>query len=156
MEEIVYGIATILFIGGIIGSVIPMLPGPVVTYGGLIILYWFTSLDISLENIWWLGVISIVISILDYYIQIWGVKRMGGGKGAITGTLIGTIVGLFFTPLGMLLGAFVGAFIGAYVEVKEEGKALKIAFGALVGFITGIILKLSFSIYVIYHVLTLL
>ena len=156
MEEIVYGIATILFIGGIIGSVIPMLPGPVVTYGGLIILYWFTSLDISLENIWWLGVISIVISILDYYIQIWGVKRMGGGKGAITGTVIGTIVGLFFTPLGMLLGAFVGAFIGAYVEVKEEGKALKIAFGALVGFITGIILKLSFSIYVIYHVLTLL
>jgi len=156
MEEIVYGIATILFIGGIIGSVIPMLPGPVFTYGGFIILYWFTSLDISLENIWWLGVITIVISILDYYIQIWGVKRMGGGKGAITGTLIGTIVGLFFTPLGMLLGAFVGAFIGAYVEAKEEGKALKIAFGALVGFITGIILKLSFSIYVIYHVLTLL
>ena len=73
MEEIVYGIAAILFIGGIIGSVIPMLPGPVFTYGGLIILYWFTSLDISLENICWIGVVTVVISILDYYIQIWGV-----------------------------------------------------------------------------------
>ena len=81
--------------------------------------------------------------------QIYGVKKAGGGKYAIRGSVLGMLLGFFlFPPFGILVGAFIGAYIGAKIEMDEN--AIKIAFGALWGFILGTLLKLSISVYIIY------
>ena len=144
---ILIGVGCLLLLG-VIGSIIPILPGPLLSYIALL-LYHFSINRIEDDSLIWMGIAVIVISILDYFLQIYGVKQAGGGKYAIRGSVVGILLGVFlFPPFGILIGAFIGAFIGAKIEMKNN--AVKIAFGALWGFIIGTILKLCFSIYVVY------
>jgi len=144
---ILIGVGCLLLLG-VIGSIIPILPGPLLSYIALL-LYHFSINRIEDDSLIWMGIAVIVISILDYFLQIYGVKQAGGGKYAIRGSVVGILLGVFlFPPFGILIGAFIGAFIGAKIEM--ENNAVKIAFGALWGFIIGTILKLCFSIYVVY------
>ena len=86
---------------------------------------------------------------LDYWLQVYGVHKFGGGKKATNGTIIGMLLGLFFPPIGIILGPFIGAYIGARMDDSVQNP-LKVALGALLGFLTGTILKLGISIYIIY------
>ena len=141
----------ILLLLGLIGSVIPALPGPPLSYLGLLLSHFFIS-KIEVDFIFWLAVLVVFVSVLDYYLQIYGVKKAGGGKYAIRGSLVGMLSGIFlFPPFGILVGAFVGAYIGAKIEASSN--EVKIAFGALWGFIAGTILKLCTSCYIIYILL---
>ena len=155
MEEITYILSALLLLGGLVGSVIPVLPGPLLTYLGALVLYWFTTVPFSSTDIWVMGGVAFLVFIGDYLFQVLGVKKLGGGKMAVRGTIVGTIVGLFFTPIGILIGAFLGAFIGARTETDDDEKAFKIALGAMLGFLLGTCLKLTFSIYMIYYLIDL-
>ena len=145
-----------IFLVGISGSIVPGIPGPFITYMGIVLLYWTTDLPISGEMMWVLGGLMVISTIGDYVLQVLGVKKLGGGKNAIRGTIIGTIVGLLFTPVGIILGALIGAFIGASSETDSDTQALKVTLGAFIGFILGTVVKLVYSIYVIYYMITLL
>ena len=82
----------------------------------------------------------------------YGVRKAGGGKYAIRGSIVGILLGIFlFPPFGILVGAFIGAFIGAKMETDRN--EIKIAFGAVLGFIAGTILKVCTSVYIIYIIL---
>ena len=155
MEEIAYILSTLLLLGGVIGSIIPILPGPLLTYAGALVLYWFTDLPFSTTDVWVMGGVTLVVFAGDYLLQVLGVKKLGGGKMAVRGTIVGTLIGMFFTPIGILIGAFIGAFLGARTETEDDGKALKIAIGSMVGFLLGTALKLTFAIYMIYYLIDL-
>jgi uncharacterized protein YqgC (DUF456 family) len=88
--------------------------------------------------------IAVAIFILDNIIPVLGVKKFGGGKASIIGSSIGLIIGiLFLGPFGLLIGPFSGAFIGELiVNFNDKKGALKAAYGALIGFFTGVFLKL--------------
>ena len=136
-----------LLILGLIGSFLPILPGPPLSYIGLLI-YHFFIYKINEKLIFWIGLFIVLVTIFDYILQIYGVKRAGGSKIAIRGSVIGMLLGLFLLPpFGILIGAFLGAFIGA--RIASDKNELKIAFGALWGFILGTILKLCISLYII-------
>ena len=138
----------VLLLFGLIGSVIPALPGPPLSYLGLLLSHFFIS-KMEVDFIFWLAVLVVFVTVLDYYLQIYGVKKAGGGKYAIRASLVGMLLGIFlFPPFGILVGAFVGAYIGAKIE--ENSNEVKIAFGALWGFIAGTILKLCTCFYIIY------
>jgi hypothetical protein len=156
MEEIAYILSTILLLAGVVGSIIPILPGPILTYLGALVLYWFTDLPFSSTDIWIMGGVTLVVFVGDYLLQVLGVKKLGGGKMAVRGTIVGTLIGMFFTPIGILVGAFLGAFLGARTETDDEGKALKIALGSMVGFLLGTVLKLTFALYMIYYLIDLI
>lgn len=133
---------------GVIGSVIPAIPGPPLSYVGLLLSHFFIN-ELDADFVLWIGVAVVVITVLDYWLQVYGVKKAGGGKFAIRGSVVGMILGIFlFPPFGILIGAFVGAYIGAKME--ESKNEVKIAFGALWGFIAGTVLKLCTSLYIIY------
>ena len=141
----------ILLLLGLIGSIIPALPGPTLSYLGLLLSHFFIS-KMDVDFIFWLAVLVFFVTVLDYYLQIYGVKKAGGGKYAIRGSLVGMLSGIFFfPPFGILVGAFFGAYIGAKIEANSN--EVKIAFGALWGFISGTILKLCTSFYIIYILL---
>ncbi|QVY65280.1 DUF456 domain-containing protein [Polaribacter sp. Q13] len=138
---------------GIIGSFLPILPGPLTSWIGLLLLHFtkiipmdWTFLGITLG-------LAILIWILDYFIPAMGTKRFGGTKYGVYGTTIGLIVGLLSPiPFGMLVGTFLGALIGELLyDSKDTNRALKASFGAFIGFLASTTIK--FSISVIYFVL---
>ena len=151
MEILIIIIIGIFLLLGVIGSVIPTLPGPPLSYIALLLYHFFIN-TINGDSLLWIGVVVVVVTILDYYLQIYGVKKAGGGKYAIRGSVVGMLLGIFFfAALGILVGAFIGAYIGAKMEASKH--EVKIAFGALWGFISGTILKLCTSFYIIYILL---
>lgn len=133
---------------GILGSLLPALPGPPISWIGLLLLYLSPGME---KNYWVLGitlVIAIIITILDYIIPAKGTKRFGGSKYGIWGTNIGLIVGIFAPiPFGFIIGPFVGAFIGELLyDRKDSTRATKAAIGSFLGFLTGTFIKLLVTI----------
>ncbi|MCH3882859.1 MULTISPECIES: DUF456 domain-containing protein [Tenacibaculum] len=139
---------------GIIGSFLPVLPGPLTSWIGLLLLH---STKVYPMDWTFLGItlaIAILIWILDYFIPAMGTKKFGGTKFGVYGTTIGLFIGFFFipVPLGMLIGAFLGAFIGELMyDGKDTNRALKASFGAFLGFLASATIK--FSIAAVYFVL---
>ena len=138
---------------GLIGSFLPVLPGPLTSWLGLLILY-FTS--IVPMNYTFLGItlaIAILIWILDYIIPAIGTKRFGGSIYGVYGTTIGLLIGLLSPiPFGILIGAFLGAFIGEMLHDKKNTKrAFKASIGSLLGLITSATIK--FTVALVYAVL---
>ena len=129
---------------GIIGSFIPVLPGPTMSWIGLLLLH----LTKAVENNWWfLGItlaVAILVFALDYIIPVVGTKKFGGSKSGMIGTTIGLLVAIFFPILGIfgiVIWPFVGAYIGEMTHNKDSKNATKAAFGSFLGFLTGTFLK---------------
>ena len=140
----------LLMIGGLAGSVLPMLPGIPLSYVGILLLHFTSLVDFSPTFlIVWL-LIVIIVQVLDYLIPIWGTKLFGGSKYGTWGSTIGIIVGLFFSPIGIILGPFLGAVIGELIYGNNFSKALKAGFGAFLGFLTGTIAKLIIALVLIF------
>lgn len=149
-EIIAISIAILFFLFGIIGSILPILPGPILTYFGIVLLYFFTDIDVSFSSLILYLVLTLIIFFSDYFLQIIGIKKFGGGRYVVYTTILGTFLGIFFAPFGLILGPFLGAFIGSFIEFKSNNKALKTALITLVGFLFGTLLKLVYTIYVFY------
>lgn len=154
-------IGSILLVLGFIGCFIPVIPGPPISFCSLLILHFSSLHTFNISTLILLGFIIILVTFLDYFLQIYGVKKHGGGRYATNGTIIGLILGIFiFSPFGIIIGPFIGAYIGARMDEKEyikfiknesinqNNKALKIAFGALTGLLAGTFLKIILNIYI--------
>ncbi len=132
---------------GVIGSFLPVLPGPFTSWIGLLILH-FT--DAVPQNWTFLGVtlgVSILVWILDYIVPALGTKKFGGTKYGMIGSSLGLIIGIIFMgPLGIIIGPFAGAFIGEIIkDNSDSSKALKAAFGSFIGFLAGTFIKFVVS-----------
>lgn len=122
---------------GILGSFLPVIPGPLVSWIGLLLLDFTEAVPM---NFWILGItflVMLAITILDYIIPAQGTKRFGGSKYGIWGTNIGLVVGIFAPiPLGFIIGPFAGALIGELLfDSKDHRRALKAATGSFIGFL---------------------
>ena len=139
----------LLMLVGIIGSFLPVLPGPTVSWVGLLLLY----LTKVVPDDWvFLGitlVIALVVFALDYIIPAVGTKKFGGTKAGMIGTTIGLLVALFFPilgPLGIIIWPFIGALVGELMNKADKKTAAKAAFGSFIGFLTGTFLKFVVTI----------
>lgn len=140
----VLGAALVLI--GFIGSIIPVLPGPPISWAGFLLLRWTGYVDdrgTGYENVLWILLFFVIlVTILDYVVPIMGTKKFGGSKRGVWGATIGVIVGLFFGPLGIIIGPFLGAYIGEISGGKKDREALRAAWGSFVGFMLGVGMKL--------------
>ena len=142
-----------LMIIGIIGSIVPVLPGPLSSWIGLFILSNVSGVSVSGKLIVICLIIAIGIFILDYIIPIYTSKKFGASKYGIIGASIGIIVGLFFAPFGIFLGAIIGAITGEIILNKNFKKSLKSAFGVFLGFIiSGFTKSLITIIYLVLYI----
>lgn len=136
-------IAVIIGLVGLVGCFLPVLPGPPISWGALLLLYFFGNGEMSLRFLLiWLG-ITIVVTILDYIVPAQFTRVTGGSKAAGRGSLAGLIAGLiFFPPWGMIAGAFLGALLAeVLVNRSSIADSVKPAFGSFLGFLTGTFLK---------------
>jgi uncharacterized protein YqgC (DUF456 family) len=140
----VLGSALVLL--GFIGSILPVIPGPPISWVGLLLLKWthyITDHGEAYGNaLWILLFFVILVTILDYVVPIMGTKKYGGSKRGVWGATIGVVVGLFFGPPGIIIGPFLGAYIGEITTGKKERDALRAAWGSFVGFLLGVGMKL--------------
>jgi len=142
MDILLLGLGFILMCLGIIGSFLPILPGPPISWLGLLVLHFTKAIPM---NWWFLGItlaIALSVFVLDYIIPMVGTKKFGGSRAGVIGTTVGLIIGIiFFMPFGIILGPFIGALIGELSNQADSKKAFKAAFGSFLGFITGTFLK---------------
>ncbi len=150
-------IGFILIIAGIVGCILPVIPGPPLSFIGLVFLHLTKYANFSLFILISLAIAVIVITILDYFIPVWGTKKAGGSKWGIRGSGIGLIIGIFFSPIGIFIGPLVGAFLGEllfryYLNKEKHSKkfaiSLKAALGSFLGLMFGIALKLAISCFI--------
>ncbi|HBG39868.1 DUF456 domain-containing protein [Limibacterium fermenti] len=153
MADVVWIIlAAVLVIIGSVGTVAPVLPGVPVSWLGLLLLKFAPSVkdELSWTTIVVLGIVTLIVSLLDNYLPVWGTQKMGGNKQVVWGTAAGLLIGFFFGPLGIILGPFVGALAGSLLSGNKIKAAFKQASGAFVGYILGLIAKLVTAGFIIF------
>jgi uncharacterized protein YqgC (DUF456 family) len=147
MDILLIVIGSLFIIVGLIGCLLPILPGPPLSWLGILFLYFTSNTTITSSFLlWWLA-IAIIVTVIDYIVPIWGTKKLGGTKMGIRGSMIGLIVGLFFPPVGIIVGPFIGALIAELIhDTHDTKKAFKSAVGSFIGFVLGTGLKLAVSL----------
>ena len=159
MEYLIFLLAVICIIIGMVGDVVPGLPGVPISYAAMLLLHFFTGITYSNETLIIYGVLCAVITIVDYFVPIWGTKKFGGTKAGVRGSTIGLVVGVVVLPIlgivigpfgliGILAGPFVGAYIGEKMSGVDDSLAWRSAIGSFVGFVAGTLLKVVYSIVV--------
>ncbi|KAA3620258.1 MAG: DUF456 domain-containing protein [Flavobacterium sp.] len=144
MDIILLIVGFILMLVGIVGSILPVIPGTPISWLGLIVLYLAPSIEFEWTFIIITGVVAIGIYLLDYIIPALGTKKFGGSRAGAWGTFIGLIVGILAPiPFGILIGPFVGALVGELAFNQTQGpQAVKAAFGSFIGFLASTFMKL--------------
>lgn len=137
---------------GLIGAVLP-LPGPPLSLLGVFLLHWTSYIQFDSGLLWGLGFATLAVTILDYLVPLWGVKRFGGSYAGVWGSTIGLLVGLFLGPVGVFVGAFAGALVGEMLVGKDTSTATRAALGSFVGFLFGVGLKVALCGIMIWYAL---
>jgi hypothetical protein len=135
----------IFMIIGIIGCLVPVLPGPPLSFIGLVFLHLTRFGHFTTPSLIIFGTLAVIVTVLDYIVPVWGTRRFGGSKYGTRGATIGLIIGFFIGPLGIILGPLIGAFVGEMIFKDDMNYAFKAGFGSLLSFLMGIGLKLAAS-----------
>jgi len=147
MTVLLWIIAGALVVAGIIGTVAPALPGPVLVFAGLLMAAWIDGF----ENVGWapltvLGVLTALSFVADIVATGAGAKKAGASKQAVIGAAIGTIVGIFFGIIGIFVGPFVGAAAGEFLAKRDLVRAGKVGYATLFGLVIGAAMKIALAL----------
>lgn len=152
MDIVLIILAGVLVLIGLAGCIVPIIPGPPLSYLGILLLHWTGRIQFEQKFLITWALIVAAVTAIDYYTPIWGTKKFGGTKRGTWGATIGLIAGLFFfPPLGIIIGPFAGAVIGEMTQNEDFNKALKSGIGSLIGFVIGTGLKFVVSGFLVFY-----
>lgn len=164
MDYFLLVLSIILLILGFIGCILPILPGPPLSFIGILLINFTSFADFAARELIFLGLLALIVQVLDYIVPVWGTKKFGGSKYGTWGSIIGLIAGIIILPvlgivigpfgiIGILGGPFLGALIGELIAGRNSSTALRSAFGSFIGFIAGTLMKLvCSSIITVYYI----
>lgn len=157
MEALIITLGIILLIIGYVSCVLPPLPGPPVAFLSLILLH-FAHKDVAFTTtlLVILGIFSVLVTILDNFVAIWGTHKFGGTKAGVRGSVFGMLLGIFILtpfvgPFSVVLGPFLGAVVGELISGQNIQVAVKSGLGSFVGFILGLGMKLIVTTFIAFH-----
>lgn len=144
-------LAVICLIVGLVGCIVPMLPGPPIAYVAMLLLHFTDVVQFSwTQMLIWLALV-VIVQLLDFVVPMLGTKYTGGSKAGEWGCFVGVVVGLFYMPWGIIVGPFVGAVIGELIARKPFGRAFLSGLGSFIGFLVGTGLKLLLCLYFVFE-----
>jgi uncharacterized protein YqgC (DUF456 family) len=147
MDILLWLIAAALVLVGLAGTLLPVLPGVPLVFGGLLLAAWIDGF----AHVGWpvllaLGVLAALSLVVDVAASSLGAKRAGAGRAAMLGAALGALVGLFFGPAGLLIGPFLGAAAGQFLVKPDLAEAGRAGAGAWVGFLLGTLARLALGV----------
>lgn len=147
IDTLLYVIAALLMVAGLVGAVVPLLPGIPLIFGGIWLL---AGVDhyrhLGLGWLLSIGLVGAVGLSMDLLAGALGAKRLGASPRAVWGALAGTVIGMFFGLPGLLLGPFVGAVLGELASGNSVLRSAHVGVGTWIGFICGTLIKLVASL----------
>jgi uncharacterized protein YqgC (DUF456 family) len=147
VDGITIFMGSILMLLGLAGSILPILPGPPLSFIGLFVLallkHFSPPLTPTLVII--LAIVAILVVVMDYITPLIGAKRYGASKWGVWGSVLGMAIGIFWSPFAMLVGAFIGAVVAELLVGKKKGEALRAGWGVVIGTLFATILRLGVS-----------
>jgi uncharacterized protein YqgC (DUF456 family) len=150
-ESLYYVLAAILVVVGLLGTVLPALPGLPLVFGGMLLAAWAGDFQqIGVVTLVVLGAMTLLSLAIDFWATAVGAKRVGASRKAVIGAVLGTVAGLFFGPIGIFVGPFAGALAGELLHrrslrQRDLGDAARIGFGTWLGVVLGVVLKLGLA-----------
>lgn len=142
-ELVIVITGALLSLAGIIGCLLPFLPGPPLNYIAILLIHFTGIAEFSTQFLITFLLLNIAVIIFDYILPVYGAKNYGASRKGIWGSIIGLIVGGFvFPPFGIIIGALVGAVIGELIAGKSNSEALRTGFATFVASILMIAVKL--------------
>jgi uncharacterized protein YqgC (DUF456 family) len=136
---------------GFLGCILPILPGLPIAWLGLLLTHFTHFAQFSTKFLVITAVITLIVSVLDYFLPAWFTQKFGGTKAGKWGAMIGTFAGIFLGPMGIFLGPLVGALLGEMiVDPNNVTKAIRVAMGTFVAFLLGTGLKLIWCVCIIW------
>ena len=153
MDNLWIILGVLLMVIGILGSFLPLLPGPPLCYVALLLQQFRAGKPFSLNFMLIWGAIVGVVILLDYLVPIYGTKKFGGSKYGIWGCALGFLAAFWMGPWGIIFGPFIGAFIGEFIANKDSTQATKAAIGSFTGFLFGTLIKLVTSLVMGYYLM---
>jgi uncharacterized protein YqgC (DUF456 family) len=147
LDIALYLLAAVLVAGGLIGTILPALPGLPMIFGGI----WLAAAVDGYRHLglWWLllfGSLAALGVIVDFVAASLGAKRVGASKAALWGAGLGTVVGMFFGLPGLVLGPFAGALLGEFSSSGSVLRSTHVGVGTWLGLLFGTLLKLVLSL----------
>ena len=144
MTMLLWVVAVALIVVGVIGTVLPALPGVILVFGGIALAAWiddFTRIPVWVVLL--LGVMTAVAWVVDYAAAAMGAKRLGASKYAVIGTLVGTFAGVFTGLWGLLFMPLVGAAIGEFIAQRDIRRAGTVGIATWLGMLLGTAVKIA-------------
>jgi hypothetical protein len=139
-------LAGVLVLAGVVGLLLPVLPGAPLLFAGLLVAAW--TEDFAYVGVWPLTLIAamgLLTYAVDFAATALGAKRFGASKRAVIGAVVGGLIGLFFGLPGILLGPFIGAVVGELTAQRELRDAGRAGLGATLGLVFGVAAKLALA-----------
>ncbi|MFS0840112.1 DUF456 domain-containing protein [Paenibacillus sp. 1P03SA] len=141
----------LLFAVGMLGAVFPILPGALAIFGAFFVYGFFFSFEPFGFWFWLIqSAVVIAITIADYLVSAFGVKKFGGSKASVWGSTIGLLVGPFVIPaFGLILGPFIGAVLGELIHGSNLKHSAQVGVGSVLGFFSSVVVKVVLQLLMI-------
>lgn len=150
-EGFLIALGILLLVLGALGSFLPVLPGPPLSFAGMLVLHFTPGYSFSNNQLIVFGLLAAIITVIDLVLPVYGTRRTGGSKRGMYGAAIGLVAGIFFfPPAGIIVGPFVGALVAELSNNQDLKPAVRAAFGSLLGLLAGALLKFIYSLAVIW------
>ena len=147
MDDLVlWGLSAVLILLGLAGTVLPVLPGTVLIWGGIVLGAWIDNFErVGALTLAVISVLALLAWALDYVAGLLGAQKAGASPEALVGAALGTVAGLFMGFLGVLFMPLVGAAVGEYLARQDELRALRVGVATWVGMLIGLLAKVVLS-----------
>lgn len=142
MDSLLWVLTAGLIVLGVLGTVLPVLPGTALVLAGVVLGAWIDDFArVSVGTVVLIGVLALLAWVLDWVAGLLGAQRAGASRQALVGAAIGTVVGLGMGLVGVLFMPLLGAAVGEFLARRDEKRALKVGLATWFGLLAGMLAK---------------
>lgn len=143
----IWTLTSLLLLAGLVGSVVPLLPGTTLIFAGVLLHKLLLPASVSTAAVVWIGVFWLFSVVADFVCTLLGARLFGGSKWGMTGAGGGALVGMFFSLPALLLSTILGAVAAEKLLGKRTDRdALKSGLGAALGFLVSTVVRAAFAL----------
>lgn len=135
-------LSVVLIVLGLAGTVLPLLPGTLLVWGGIMLGAWIDNFSrVSTTTVVVISALAILAWALDYVAGLMGASKAGASKQALLGAAVGTVAGLFLGLGGVLFMPLIGAAVGEYLARRDQRRAVQVGMSTWIGIMVGLVAK---------------